>query len=849
MSGVAGADRVKSRQDFAQFLKDYQKVLAKFPGFQSMKPSGSYNSNLEKQDFGDIDLIVHITSDKDKATVKKELQAFFTRMPDTVIVPFSSEKHAGKRTYNAGELVSVRYHDDTLGYSAQIDNIVALDQSEADFKQQFLDLPAEKQGLILGLTKIATIESDPQTLFKKLGISAPPLSEKNQEYEFNLSSVEIQLRKVTYKPGTYEQVGREVIWTSRDFNDLRKVLYQYNLDADFDQLLAQSKQTIHNPRSSNRMQGVFSSMISVKSGEVGTAKGAGKEAALGKVKQTFGEGRSRLLNELVKPKDRTVAFAFGRFQPPTIGHKLLIGAVQHAAQAAGADTVIYVSRTQDHKANPLSVDQKIHYLKKMFPGVNFIAADDQVRTPVEAVKHLNGKYNNLIMVAGADRAAPFQELLNKYNGVEFNYNTAKVISSGDRDPDSDGAEGMSGTKMRAAAVENNFSAFRQGLPSTLSDKDAQELMLAVQAGLVKPARKTPVKKVAPVEDASGVIATKAQAKDPRYSMSLTKDVRPGQIEKNLKAFSLEAMLPKSAFAGSDKNKLGTAGQLRNQKRGARAGDLVGGDSIQNDDKPLEDQRLDPKCWKGYRKSGTKMKGGTKVNNCVKIGEGWENQISNLVNLLEKKQLNELMTYAGNKGYESAGAYKRYDLFVSKKKFNNIAFIAVAENPRDKRVVHKGQGNTQEDALADIRVKIDKEIDVAQKVSGQATIDFNVDFVREILEMSSDRFYAKIIPGPKLVIAGKEMEQYPEIMQDEGFKGSTIRNDRDSEGSTKLPGIPLNSKSAAASKLIANGRYVLGSETIDRDGNRVFDLEFDSVVADKGERMRMRAPAFTVGTNR
>ena len=180
MSGVAGADRVKSRQDFAQFLKDYQKVLAKFPGFQSMKPSGSYNSNLEKQDFGDIDLIVHITSDKDKATVKKELQAFFTRMPDTVIVPFSSEKHAGKRTYNAGELVSVRYHDDTLGYSAQIDNIVALDQSEADFKQQFLDLPAEKQGLILGLTKIATIESDPQTLFKKLGISAPPLSGKKK---------------------------------------------------------------------------------------------------------------------------------------------------------------------------------------------------------------------------------------------------------------------------------------------------------------------------------------------------------------------------------------------------------------------------------------------------------------------------------------------------------------------------------------------------------------------------------------------------------------------------------------------------------------------------------------------
>ena len=652
MSGVAGAERVKSRQDFAQFLKDYQKVLAKFPGFVSMQPSGSYNSDLAKQDFGDIDLIVHITSDKDKATVKKQLQAFFTQMPDTVIVPFSSEKHAGKRTYNAGELVSVRYHDNQLGYSAQIDNIVALDQSEATFKQQFLDMPAEKQGLVLGLTKIATIETDPQILFKKLGITAPPLTEKNQEYEFNLSSVEIQLRKVTYKPGTFEQAGREVIWTSRDFDDLRKVLYQYNLDTDFNKLLAQSKQTIKNPRSNNRMQGVFNSMITVKSGEVGTAKGAGKEAARSKVAQTFGEGRSRLLNELVKPKDKTVVMAFGRFQPPTVGHKLLIDAVQHAAQAANADAVIYVSRTQDHKTNPLSVEQKIHYLKKMFPTVNFVAANDQVRTPVEAVKNLNGKYNNLIMIAGSDRATAFQEILNKYNGAEFNYHTAKVISSGDRDPDSDNAEGMSGSKMRAAAVEGDFNTFRQGIPATLNDADAEQLMKAIQAGLVKPARKSPVKKTAPVEDASGVIATKAQAKDPRYSMSLTKDVRPGQIEKNLKAFSLEAMLPKSAFAGSDKNKLGTAGQLRNQKRGARAGDLVGDaeESIENEaanaaqqaalaiakkkEKDVgEDQRLDPKCWKGYRKQGTKMKGGTRVNNCVKIGEAWEEVLSDAVNKL------------------------------------------------------------------------------------------------------------------------------------------------------------------------------------------------------------------------
>jgi len=167
MSGVAGADRVKSRQDFQHFLQDYKRLISLFPGFVSVTPSGSFNSNLEKQDFGDIDLIVHIKSPLDKAQVKKQLQAFFMKEPETKIVPFSSEKHAGKRTYNAGELVSVRYHDDELGYSAQIDNIIALDQSEATFKQQFLDMPAEKQGLVLGLVKIATIETDPQILFKK----------------------------------------------------------------------------------------------------------------------------------------------------------------------------------------------------------------------------------------------------------------------------------------------------------------------------------------------------------------------------------------------------------------------------------------------------------------------------------------------------------------------------------------------------------------------------------------------------------------------------------------------------------------------------------------------------------
>lgn len=289
MSGSTGADRIKSRKHFEKFLKSYETLISKFPGFVSIKPSGSFNSDLSKQDFGDIDLITHIKSNKDKATVKKELAAFMSKLPDSIIVPFSSVKYSGKKVANTGEIVTVRYHDAELGYSVQIDNIIALDKVEAEFKGTFLDLPAEKQGLVLGLVKVATLETDPSVLFKKMRINAPTDLPPDTEYEFNLSSVELQLRRVHYEPNSYKQISREVVWTSRNFKSIKDLLYQYDLNKPFDELLKQAKLKIHNPRSGKRISGVFSSMITVKSGEVGTPKGKNKEVALNKIKRVFGE--------------------------------------------------------------------------------------------------------------------------------------------------------------------------------------------------------------------------------------------------------------------------------------------------------------------------------------------------------------------------------------------------------------------------------------------------------------------------------------------------------------------------------------------------------------------------------
>jgi nicotinic acid mononucleotide adenylyltransferase len=181
---------------------------------------------------------------------------------------------------------------------------------------------------------------------------------------------------------------------------------------------------------------------------------------------------------------KTVVFAFGRFQPPTTGHALLVSAVEKTAKT-NTDTIIYVSKTQDKKKNPLSVTQKIHYLKLMFPQSNFKAANDQERTFMEVAKELNKKYKNLIMVAGSDRVAAFEKLLNQYNGTDYHYDSIQVVSAGERDPDADDASGMSGTKMRALALDGNYPEFKKGLPHTLKDADAKQLMNDIRVGMGK----------------------------------------------------------------------------------------------------------------------------------------------------------------------------------------------------------------------------------------------------------------------------------------------------------------------------------------------------------------------------
>jgi len=100
---------------------------------------------------------------------------------------------------------------------------------------------------------------------------------------------------------------------------------------------------------------------------------------------------------------------------------LLVKKVVQVATESGADHLIVLSRTQDKKKNPLSVDRKVFWANKMFPGANIVAATATMRTIIEVAKSLSGKYDKLVVVAGSDRIPEFKELLNKYNGKDFTF--------------------------------------------------------------------------------------------------------------------------------------------------------------------------------------------------------------------------------------------------------------------------------------------------------------------------------------------------------------------------------------------------------------------------------------------
>ena len=186
------------------------------------------------------------------------------------------------------------------------------------------------------------------------------------------------------------------------------------------------------------------------------------------------------------PKTKgTLTIAFGRFNPPTVGHQQLMDVAAQSAEADGGDYLIYPSRSQDKKKNPLDPDTKISYMRKMFPAHSErIVNDGGNRTIFDVLKKAhNDGYTNVRIVGGSDRVKEFEKLSNNYNGQLYAFDAIEVISSGERDPDAKGVEGMSASRMRLAAAEGDFRKFREGLPPDMKRGSAQELFDSVRASM------------------------------------------------------------------------------------------------------------------------------------------------------------------------------------------------------------------------------------------------------------------------------------------------------------------------------------------------------------------------------
>ena len=184
-----------------------------------------------------------------------------------------------------------------------------------------------------------------------------------------------------------------------------------------------------------------------------------------------------------KKEGETLTTAFGRFNPPTVGHEKLLGAARKAA--AGGALKIYPSRSQDAKKNPLDPDMKISYMKKMFPDYEEeIVNDAEMKSIFDVLKTAEADgFKNVNIIVGADRQAEFENLAQKYNGDLYNFDLIRVISAGVRDSDAEGVEGMSASKMRKAVQDDDFDAFKRGTPKGLKDADAQAVFDAVRTGM------------------------------------------------------------------------------------------------------------------------------------------------------------------------------------------------------------------------------------------------------------------------------------------------------------------------------------------------------------------------------
>jgi len=321
-------------------------------------------------------------------------------------------------------------------------------------------------------------------------------------------------------------------------------------------------------------------------------------------------------------EERVVYFSFGRMNPPTIGHGKLLDKL---ASSAGRNPYrMYVSQSVDAKKNPLDYRSKVKFIRKMFPKhARNVLLNNKIKNAMEVASSLYDEgFRKIVMVVGSDRIREFDVLLNKYNGQKgrhgfYNFMDIKVISAGDRDPDAEGATGMSASKMRAAASDNDFTAFSQGLPKNFSNADSKALFNSVRKGM-------------------GLKEEKEFKK--HIQLEPVSEIRENYIDGKLYEEGDEVVILETGQVGKIKrlgaNYVIIEAEENMYRKWLDDVEKVDGHKIEYDvadfsmPNPLQEEAP---CWTGYKQVGTKMKKGKEVPNCVpeKIEVGQDPDIDEL----------------------------------------------------------------------------------------------------------------------------------------------------------------------------------------------------------------------------
>ena len=181
----------------------------------------------------------------------------------------------------------------------------------------------------------------------------------------------------------------------------------------------------------------------------------------------------------------SISVTFGRFNPPTVGHEKLLNKVAQQAKSSGGEYRIYPSRSEDPKKNPLDAGTKIGFMKQAYPDhANAIQNNEDMRTIFDVLSTLDSEgYSTVNLVVGGDRVSEFNSLAQKYNGDLYTFDEINVVSAGARDPDGEGVEGMSASKLRKAAAEDDFDSFKRGMTKSLGKDGTEKLYTTLRQAM------------------------------------------------------------------------------------------------------------------------------------------------------------------------------------------------------------------------------------------------------------------------------------------------------------------------------------------------------------------------------